>query len=121
MSTAVHGAHVVGGMQRPHDKGEKAVGFMVSTTTGTGGGVNGLKNKLPGPYLALIRVRRTARRACVSAFGYGLDRVCLGSTKAHLTSVQLTRTAAEKQRQHREQTGRKGKLAEASQEGERLR
>jgi hypothetical protein len=24
--------------KEPHDKGEKAVGFMVSTTTGTGGG-----------------------------------------------------------------------------------
>ena len=24
--------------QEPHDKGEKVVGFMVSTTTGTGGG-----------------------------------------------------------------------------------
>ena len=38
MSTAVHGAQVVGGMQKPHDKGERAVGFMVSTTTGTGEG-----------------------------------------------------------------------------------
>ena len=37
MFTAVHGAQVVGGMQKPHDKGERAVGFMVSTTTGTGG------------------------------------------------------------------------------------
>ncbi len=48
MSTAVHGAQVVGGMQKPHDKGERAVGFMVSTTTGTGdrggGEVKGLKN-----------------------------------------------------------------------------
>ena len=31
-------------------------------------------------------------------------------------SVQLTRTATEQQRQHREQTGREGKLAEASRE-----
>jgi hypothetical protein len=54
-----------------------------------------LKNRLPGPYLALIRGRRTARRACVSAFGYVFDRVCLGSIKAHTPSVQLTRTAAE--------------------------
>ena len=39
MSTALPDAQVVGGMQKePHDKGEKAVGFMVSTTTGTGGG-----------------------------------------------------------------------------------
>jgi hypothetical protein len=28
--------------KEPHDKGENAVGFMVSTTTGTGGGVKGL-------------------------------------------------------------------------------
>ena len=42
MSTAVHGAQVVGGTQKePHDKGEKAVGFMVSTTTGTGEGYGG--------------------------------------------------------------------------------
>jgi hypothetical protein len=48
MSTAVYGAQVVGGMQRPHDKGEKAVGFMVSTTTGTRGGEH-----TPWPLLGL--------------------------------------------------------------------
>ncbi len=42
MSTAVHGAQV----KEPHDKGEKAVGFMVSTTTGNRVGVNGLKDRM---------------------------------------------------------------------------
>ncbi len=28
MSTAVHGAQVVGGMQKTHDKGERAVGWV---------------------------------------------------------------------------------------------
>ena len=51
VSTAVHGAQVVGGTQNePHDKGEKAVGFMVSTTTGTWGGVSGLKNRMSLAY-----------------------------------------------------------------------
>ncbi len=37
--------------KEPHDKGEKAVGFMVSTTTGTeGGGVKGLKNRISLAY-----------------------------------------------------------------------
>ncbi len=55
MSTAVHGAQDVGGMQRPHDKGERAVVFMVSTTTHNGDreGVRGLKNRLPGLLLSL--------------------------------------------------------------------
>ena len=43
--------YLTGGMHRPHDKGEKAVGFMVSTTTGTGGGgVSGLKNRISLAY-----------------------------------------------------------------------
>ena len=46
MSTAVHGAQVVGGMQKPHDKGERAVGFMVSTNNGDRGGVRGLKHRI---------------------------------------------------------------------------
>ena len=47
MSTAVHGAQVVGGTQKePHDKGEKAVGFMVSTNNGDRGGVRGLKHRI---------------------------------------------------------------------------
>jgi len=33
----VHGVQV-GDRGSPHDKGERAVGFMVSTTTGKGGG-----------------------------------------------------------------------------------
>ncbi len=33
-----HGARVVGGMHRPHNKDERAAGFMVSTSTGAGGG-----------------------------------------------------------------------------------
>jgi hypothetical protein len=36
--------------EEPHDKGEKAVGFMVSTTTGTGGGVSGLRNRISLAY-----------------------------------------------------------------------
>jgi hypothetical protein len=35
---AVHGTQVEGGMQKSHDQGERAVGLMVPTTTGTGGG-----------------------------------------------------------------------------------
>ncbi len=68
----------------------------------------------------MVRGRRTARRACVSAFGYGFDRVCLGSTKAHIPSVQLTRTAADRETEATQRANRqKGKLAEASQEGEK--
>jgi hypothetical protein len=33
-----------------HDKGERADGFMVSTTTGTRGGVRGLKDNVPWAY-----------------------------------------------------------------------
>ncbi len=49
-STPLHCARVVSGMQRPHDKGKRAVGFMVSTTTGAEGRVRGLKNKFPWLY-----------------------------------------------------------------------
>ena len=34
--------------EEPHDKGEEAVGFMVSTTTGTGGGKGAEAQTLPG-------------------------------------------------------------------------
>jgi hypothetical protein len=36
--------------KEPHDKVEKAVVFMVSTTTGTGGGVSGLRNRISLAY-----------------------------------------------------------------------
>jgi hypothetical protein len=42
--------------------------------------------------------------------------VCGLPTHTLSPSVQLARTATEQQSQHRKQTGRKGKLAEASQE-----
>ncbi len=38
VSTVVHGVQVVGGMQKNTRHVERVVGFMVSTTTGTGGG-----------------------------------------------------------------------------------
>jgi hypothetical protein len=59
---------------------------------------------------------------CAIGYGYGFDRVCWDSTQhaAHTPSVQLVRTAAEKNRQNREQTGRKEKLAEESREGKRV-
>ncbi len=56
---------------RPHDKGERAVGFMVSTATGTGGGVRGLTYRRSLALLALAGGRAPPRLACVSAFGYG--------------------------------------------------
>ncbi len=46
----MYGAQVVGGMQRPHDKCEKAVGFVVSTTTGTGGDKGAEAQTVPWAY-----------------------------------------------------------------------
>jgi hypothetical protein len=56
-------------MQRPHDKGEweRAVGFMVSTTTGkVGGDKRGKGNaEVPKFLLACTHVRCMVLRACV--------------------------------------------------------
>ena len=46
MSTALHGAQVVGGMQKPHDKGERAVGVYGLDHNGDRGGVRGLKDRI---------------------------------------------------------------------------
>jgi hypothetical protein len=56
-----HGAQVVGSMRRPHDKGERAVGFMVmvSTTTATGGGKGAEAQTFPG-FTGLGRGERTS-------------------------------------------------------------
>ena len=67
---------------------------------GDRGGVRGLKNSISLALRALAG-GRTPQRACVSAFGYGSDRVS-GQHATHTPSVQLTRTTAERQRQHRE-------------------
>ena len=103
----MHGARVVGGMQKPHDKGERAVGFMVSTTTGTGGGVRGLKDRRS------LALRAWSGRTGDSAHvldclcpGMVLRDVCGLPTRTLSPSVQLTRTTTEQQRQHREQAGR---------------
>ena len=63
MSTAVHGAQVVGGMQKPHDKCERAVGLMVSATTGTGGGVRGLKDRRFSGFTGLVGEKELRTRA----------------------------------------------------------
>ena len=47
---------------------------------GDRGGVRGLKNSISLALRALAG-GRTPQRACVSAFGYGFDRVCRGSTQ----------------------------------------
>jgi hypothetical protein len=76
--------------------------------------------------LALIRGRRTARRACVSAFGYGFDRVqcVLGQHATHTHTVSPThpygRRKTEATQRANRQKSKKGKLAEASQESERV-
>ncbi len=88
---------------------------MVSTTTGTGGGVRGLKNNISLALLALAG-GRTPQRACCLCQGMVLRDVCGLPTRTLPPSVQLTRTATKQQRQHREQTGREGKQAEASRE-----
>jgi hypothetical protein len=44
----------VGGMQRPHDKVERAVGFMVSTTTGKVGGDKRGKDNAEVPKYLLV-------------------------------------------------------------------
>jgi hypothetical protein len=102
-STPVHCARVVGGMQRPHDKGERAVGFMVSTTTGTGGGGKGAEEQVSLALLALAG-GRAPQRACCLCPGMVLRDVCGIPTRTLSPSVQLTHTSTEQQRQHREQT-----------------
>jgi hypothetical protein len=76
MSTAVHGAQVVGGMQKePHDKGEKAVGFMVSTTTGNrGGGGRGAEGQ-NFPALTGLSGGQGPFTCLLPAPGYGADGV----------------------------------------------
>ena len=91
----MHGARVVGGMQKPHDKGERAVGFMVSTTTGTGG-VRGLKDRRS------LALRAWSGRTGDSAHvldclcpGMVLRDVCGLPTRTLSPSVQLTRTTTD--------------------------
>jgi hypothetical protein len=88
---------------------------MVSTTTGTGGGVRGLKNKLPWLYWPWRGDYNRNVLDCLCS-GMVLRDVCGLPARTLSPSVQLTRTATEQQRQHKEQTGREGKLAEASRE-----
>ncbi len=78
MSTAVHGAQVVGGMQKPNDKGERAVGFMVSTTTRTGGrGGKWAEEHSPWPLLGLNPREEDGENVLVSLrLGMGLT-VCV--------------------------------------------
>ena len=52
---------------------------MVSTTTGTGGGKGAEEQYFPG--FTGLGGGRAPQRACVSAFGYGFDRVSRGSTQ----------------------------------------
>ncbi len=105
--------------KEPHDKGEKAVGFMVSTTTGTGG-VRGLEaQNVPG--LRAFR-REVPFKFLLPVSGYGCDRV--GVEKHYVpTGVSPTHPAAEttEATQRTNANRQRSKLAEASQEGEKGR
>ncbi len=64
---------------------------------------------------------RAPQRACVSAFGYGFDRVCRGSTQ-HTPRQSNSPVRPQRDRGNTEKyTGREGKLAEASREGNKGR
>ena len=70
-----------------HDSAERAGGF-VSNNHGEEGGdkrVEGQRTLRFGGLRGLF-----TKRACLVRLVYGADRVCLGSTKAHTPSVQLT-------------------------------
>ena len=85
---------------------------MVSTNNGERGRVKGLKNK--NPYRLRSRILPGIGRSCLlSAFGYGAVKESGGQNRTLSSSVRLTRTAAKKQRPHKEtKTGRWSKLAE---------
>jgi hypothetical protein len=60
---------------------------MVSTVWGE----EGNKRVEETAYAPVLRLTRPlTKRACSLRLVYGADRVCLGSTKAHTPSVQLT-------------------------------
>jgi hypothetical protein len=78
--------------EEPHDKGKKAVGFMVSITTGTGGDFRG---------------GNLRTRAWLPVPGYGADRVWVEQHYIHNTGQSNSpRTVQRQQRPQREQTGR---------------
>ena len=80
--------------------------FMVSTNNGERGRVKGLKNK--NLYRSRSRILPGIGRSCLlSAFGYGAVKESGGQNRTLSSSVRLTRTAAKKQRPHKEtKTGR---------------
>jgi hypothetical protein len=88
MSTAVHGARVVGGMQKPHDKGEEVVGYMVSTTTKKVGGNKRGKDKAG----TRIRAESTLGPSACSRVSCMVLGVRVLSHLSNNTPVQLTRT-----------------------------
>jgi hypothetical protein len=85
--------------KEPHDKGEKAVGFTVSTTTGIGGGVRGLKNKI-SLGLQAFRGDKLRLRAWLPVSRNVADRVWVGQHYVHNTGQSNSpRTVQGQQRQ----------------------
>ncbi len=110
-----------------HDPAERAVGF-ISNNHGEEGGVKG-DNVRSGS--EAYEASSPIKRACPRRLVYGADRVCLGNTKAHTPSVQLTLVSTRtgpgpgswgygEARGNTEATTsrQRSKLAEGSQEGE---
>jgi hypothetical protein len=113
--------------KEPHDKGEKAVGFMVKrplglwsrTQRGQGGGKEAEAQNIPG----LRAFRRKGPFTCLlPVSGYGSDRV---GVEQHYVSTRVTPThpAAETTEATKRTNAnrQRSKLAEASQEGEKGR
>ena len=91
------------------------LGLWSRPQRGQGGG-KGAEEQCSLALLALAG-GRAPQRACCLCPGMVLRDMCGLPNRTLSPSVQLTRTATEQQRQHREQTGREGKLAEASRRG----
>ena len=85
---------------------------MVSTTTGTGGKVKGLKDNLPFAYDRESEPGRKGLETCLlSAFGYGAVEESGGRNRTLSSSVRLTRTAAKRRKPHKETKNRQVKEA----------
>ncbi len=93
-------------MQQPPGSDKKAVGFMVSTTTGKGEG-KGAEEQIPWQLTtALSQGKSWLARACMLRPGMVL-RDCVWLTDTHILSFSPTHLYVDsKQRPHKEQTGR---------------